>query len=267
MYRLLAWYNTFSILSIDVAIGAVVGALFFAQCSGISVSFFSLLSLACTVWIIYTADHLLDVVYLNHHASTERHLFHQKHSKRLIQWILIIAGLDCVLLFFLPVDTVLQGLALGCLVALYLVFQSKLKIAKEFSVALLYVAGVVIPVSSITVFSKIDFVVLSAYFFLAFINLVFFSFMEKESDLKDNHASIATILSERLIVRMLMTLLIIAVALCFFLYAGYEKRIQSFVLFAMTFSLSLIIYFRNQLRSRYRMIADAVFLIPIIALL
>lgn len=267
MYRLFAWYNIFSILSIDVVIGAVVGNLFFAQCSGVSVSFFSLLSLGCTVWIIYTADHLLDVVHLNHRASTERHLFHQEHFKELIQWILIIAVVDCVLLFFLPEDTVLQGLALGCLVALYLVFQSKFKIAKEFSVALLYVAGVVIPVSSITEFSKIDFVVVSAYFILAFINLVFFSFMEKESDIKDSHTSIATILNERVIAWILMTLLALVVALCIILFAEFDKRIPSLILLAMAISLFLVMHFRNHLHKRYRMLADAVFLIPIIALL
>jgi len=267
MCRLFAWYNTFSILSIDVAMGAVVGALFFAQCSGVSVSFFSLLSLGCTVWIIYTVDHLLDVAHLNHHASTERHLFHQKNFKQLIQWILIIAGVDCVLLFFLPEDTVLQGLALGCLVALYLVFQSKLKFTKEFCVALLYVAGVLIPVSSITEFSKIDFVVVSAYFILAFINLVFFSFMEKESDLKDNHTSIATTLNERVIVWMLKTLLVVAVALCFLLFAEFDKHIPSLILLAMVISMFFVMHFRNLLHNRYRMMADAVFLIPIITLL
>jgi 4-hydroxybenzoate polyprenyltransferase len=267
MYRLSTWYNTFSILSIDVAVGAVVGALFFAQSSDISVSFFSLLSLACTVWIIYTADHMLDVVHLKHHASTERHLFHQKHFKQLTQWIFIIAGVDGVLLFFLPEDTVLQGLALGCLVALYLLFQRKLKVTKEFSVALLYVAGIVIPVSSITEISKIDLVVVSAYFILAFINLVFISIMEKESDLKDNHASIATTLNEKVLVWMLMALLVVVVVLCFLLFAVFDNQIPSLILLAMAISLWLVIHFRNYFHKSYRMMADAVFLIPVFGLL
>ena len=57
---LFRFYRFINILSIDVAIGAVVNARFFAHLFGVPILHQGLISLGLAIWIIYTTDHLLD---------------------------------------------------------------------------------------------------------------------------------------------------------------------------------------------------------------
>src|SRR5690349_20970168 len=84
MNRLLRWYRWVNILSLDVAAGAVISALFFVDITNAQVYPLSLLALGLAVWIIYTVDHLKDVYRLTQVATTNRHRFHQQHFKVLI---------------------------------------------------------------------------------------------------------------------------------------------------------------------------------------
>ena len=65
-------YRLINILSIDVVAGAVCSALFFARLLQVSLLPYGIISLALTVWIIYTADHLLDAKRVEGVATTRR---------------------------------------------------------------------------------------------------------------------------------------------------------------------------------------------------
>ena len=72
-------YRILNTLSLDVSIGAVISAMFFAEVLQVKILPYGLATLALTVWIIYTIDHLRDARAIGTKASTARHLFHQHY--------------------------------------------------------------------------------------------------------------------------------------------------------------------------------------------
>ena len=101
--------------------------------------------LPVSVWVIYTADHLFDAWKLRGNAVNERHRFHHDHFAPLA----ILAACASVgalvgAFWYLRDLVIFGGLVVGALAALHVViaFWGKLKIGKEFSVALIYTFGV-----------------------------------------------------------------------------------------------------------------------------
>ena|SRR5688572_29933788 len=95
------FYQYVNILSLDVAAGAVISALFFAQIFNVQIKPYGLLALGLTVWIIYTADHLRDAKKIKHRASTQRHRFHQQYFCSLTVFVGSAILLDAVTIFFI----------------------------------------------------------------------------------------------------------------------------------------------------------------------
>ena len=62
----LRFYQYINILSLDIAAGAVISAVFFAQIFNVQIKPYGLLALGLTVWIIYTVDHLRDAKKIKH---------------------------------------------------------------------------------------------------------------------------------------------------------------------------------------------------------
>ena len=81
-------YKYLQILSIDVCLGACISCWMIAHYLEVSLSFWTYAVLACTVWLIYTADHLLDAYkiskQLKEKATTDRHIFHQHYFKPIV---------------------------------------------------------------------------------------------------------------------------------------------------------------------------------------
>ena len=94
MNKIISVYRLLNILSIDVAAGAVICALFFARLFEVQIKPYGLISLGLTVWIIYTADHLLDGIKTHHRAATKRHQFHQYHFKVLCVVMIVAIIID-----------------------------------------------------------------------------------------------------------------------------------------------------------------------------
>jgi hypothetical protein len=137
-------YRVFNLLSIDVVAGAVLSSLYFSVLLGVKPDSYSLIALGLAVWIIYTVDRLLDVRNLPGAAITDRHKFHQRYCNKL--WGAIVLGGIFVLILSLLLDkTVLVGgIFLAAFICIYLRVQKQLRI-KEFIVAILYTAGVLLP--------------------------------------------------------------------------------------------------------------------------
>ena len=102
-------YRFLNMLSIDVALGAVVCGAFFARIVDIHVRPQGLAALGITVWIIYTVDHLLDVRRMRQEASTERHLFHQRHLRTLSVWVIVAIVLDTIMVLFIRREVFVWG--------------------------------------------------------------------------------------------------------------------------------------------------------------
>src|SRR4051812_9025759 len=137
-------YRFLNIISVDVALGAAVGALFFARIFDAPIKSYGVLSLGLTVWIIYTADHLLDAKKITETASTERHRFHQRNFKVLFIALMVASLVVSILIFFIRRPVFIGGLLLSVIVIIYLMLQRYLKFVKEFVGALLYSGGVML---------------------------------------------------------------------------------------------------------------------------
>ncbi len=262
-------YLIFNVLSLDVACGAVICSLFFSKVFNTLPSVISLISLGLTVWIIYTTDRLLDVLDIKGEAASERHRFHKKNKEALTSWLLIIAILDLVLIFFLPLEIIKRGVLLFVVVIMYVVFRKRLYIFKEFFVAILYTAGVTLPAIPINQDNVSVSLPLVQFFFIALLNLIIFSWYEKENDIKDKQDSIATKLNDKNIKYILLILFLMAFAIALYSILLTREYYVTMVLVIMT-AVHLVITLRKSLFEKnhfYRLAGDAAFLLPLIYLL
>lgn len=269
MRFVIKYYRLFNILSLDVAFGAIISSLFFAKIYAVSPSLISLLSLGFTVWLIYTADRLLDVWDARGEISTERHQFHKKNQNVLVRWLVFIAIVDVGLIFFMPVVIIKRGLFLSMVVIGYVLFWKNLYIFKEFFVAVLYTVGVILPAIPATYISGYEYLPILQFFLIAILNLVIFSWYERDTDLRDKQDSIATKVNEQTTRTILIVLFFMAFAISGSIMLLTKSYYVSFVLMVMT-AMHLLIFWRKSLFERdylYRLVGDASFLFPLIYIL
>jgi len=266
-------YRLFNILSLDVAAGAVIASLFFAKFFGVVPSIPSLISLGLTVWVIYTADRLLDIRDIEGEAASERHHFHQLHQKKLVAWLVGILMINFGLIFFMPATILKHGVMLALVVAMYLFLRKRLHISKEFLVATLYTAGVLLPAWPSYEMGSDDFLLILLFIFLFFLiallNLIVFSWIEKMNDIRDKQRSLATIVDESSIRSVLIGLFVITFLICFFLVLQPAYQFIALIFFVMTVILLSIFLFKDFFvrNEYYRMAGDAVFFLPLLYLL
>lgn len=274
-------YAYLQILSIDVVLGALFSGMMVARLVEITMPTYWYWVLPLSVWVIYTTDHLIDARRLKDKAHTPRHLFHYQYFK----WIVAIWGLSiaiCLLYvpFIISREVLYFGLGMGALVLghLALVWLIGDRIAwflhKELGVGAIYAAGVwgaplVLYGDEIPLwvgFASMQF------FLLALLNLLTFSFYERETDALDQHTSFVRALGEsrtRLLI-IVLAILIVGLGLWGGLFA--EDHLFFFIvqlIFALMLGILLWVFFdedRFRFAERYRLWGDAVFLLPILSL-
>jgi hypothetical protein len=272
MQRLLRAYGYVNILSLDIAVGAVVSALFFSKILQVRILPYGLLALALTVWIIYTADHLLDARSINRAASSERHRFHQRHFT-LLSWLLVIALLVNLFIILYTRKPVLRwGINLASIVFVYLVVQHYLKILKEFLIAILYTAGVLLPSWSVTAVTigGLHYLLFAQFASVAFINLLIFSWCDYESDLADEQRSFATTVGKDVTVKVINVLAVLVLALAFYFIAiDFFPAAATIIATVGLLHLLVLLLCRKKLlrNNSYRIFADATFFLPSLYLL
>lgn len=269
MRLLLKFYHYINVLSLDVVAGAVIGCLFFAGIFEVSVSFFSLAALALTVWIIYTLDHLRDAMFISQMASTDRHRFHQEYFRRITAMLLLIVLVDLVLIWFVPERVLVAGVALSIMIAIYLGLQRYLKFLKEFFVAGLYTAGILLPSIIYVMYDlhPIDLLLPAMYFVLAWMNLLLFSLIDFSEDQKHRQYSFVTCFGPASTRYTILTLGLLNLATGVWLL-HYDANL-AVILIAMNFLLLTILFFQEYFvaNNYYRIAGDAVFFIPLSYLL
>jgi hypothetical protein len=271
MQRLFHVYRLINILSLDTVAGAVVSALFFAKLLNVHILAYGLLALALTVWIIYTADHLRDARVIQRPASSERHRFHQQHFKLLFRLTLIAFVMDVAMIFFMRKPVLEWGIALSFAVALYLVLQRYLKFIKEIFIAALYTCGVLLPSIAVSTsrLTPLQMLLIVQFFLVALLNLLLFSWFDKDTDRSDGQHSFVTILGEPLTVKTIWSIATINFFAGIFIYHYGGSRELELIFCFMTMLLLLIFLFSRYLYQNnvYRILGDAVFLILIVYLL
>lgn len=266
MREVIKFYGLFNILSLDVVAGAVISSLFFAEMYSVVPSVISLITLALSVWIIYTADRLLDVRDIKGEAASERHRFHQRHYKGLLYSVLVAVIVNVVLVFFMSPVIIRYGILLSGVVMIYIMFGKFLRILKELVVAVLYTAGVILPAIPENPPGIEMYLPILLFFLIALINLIIFSWFERENDLKDKHNSIATLIDDYRIRKILIGLFITAFLFSACIYFLQVPYLVSFVFVIMILILLVIFCYKNFFAGKnyYRVAGDAVFMMPLL---
>jgi hypothetical protein len=270
MRRLVNLYNFLNITSIDVSAGAVICACFFARVMNADVRPSAFVALGLTVWIIYTVDHLLDAKRLKSVAATKRHRFHQQYFNALLFFVGFAMVVDILAVLMIRESLLVAGSILGLLILFYLVIQRYLDIFKEFVGGVLYTLGVTLP-SILFGYDRFELpfaLLIVQFLFTAWINLFLFSLFDKDRDTQDDHVSFATRMGVRATRNIIIILLMLCVCLAFYQIL-YHQIYAALIVLIMDCVLGLI-FFMNRTFSqddRFRLLGDAVFLLPIFFLL
>ncbi len=266
MRAILSVYRFLNLVSLDIVAGAVLSALFFANLLGVAILPYALIALGLAVWIIYTVDHLRDAARIGEGASSARHRFHYKYAKPLRVMVVLCAACVGWLLLFMRENILLGGLVLAGFVAAYLLAQRYLKWTKELSVAVMYTCGVLLP--SVTVhkepLSIIDYGTFCAFSVVALVNLLVLSWYDYESDRRDQQRSFATVLGKAFTGKMIYGLSFMNLAGLMFMLPYSVHRLALLTIVVMNAILLMVFGIPGAMQphDRYRLIGDAVFLLP-----
>lgn len=262
-------YHFFNLLSLDVALGAVVSAAFFGRILHVSILPQGLVLLGIVVWLIYTADHLLDAWSMRKAATSERHRYHQQHFVTIVVIFTIISLIALILVFMIRVQLITAGIFFGVFVITYLLVSRWLKYFKELAGSILYTGGVMLPAWSLHTHALTTHQValIIAFALIVFTNMLVFARFSIEEDILNRQKSLATIMG----VHSMNTMISVVSTICF-IVVGYEAiqqpGIDLLVLFIME-SILLVIFLVRYFRyhDRYRIYGDAIFLLPAVLLI
>lgn len=269
MRLLFRFYQYINILSLDVTAGAVIGALFFARILQAPVSPLALLALALSVWIVYTIDHLRDAMLITRIATTDRHRFHQKYFHLLVMALLVVIVADLAVVWFIPHRILIAGIALSVPVGVYLVLQRYLKFLKEFFVACLYTAGILLPslAEGAWMWLPEQFILVAKYFITAWMNLLLFSLIDYDDDRRHQQHSFVTRFGPTSTHCTIVSLGLLNMLGGTWLWTVLPDAAA--VLIAMNAMLLAILFLQKYLarNNYYRITGDGVFFIPLFYLL
>ncbi|MFZ6000777.1 MAG: hypothetical protein ACOYW3_09725 [Bacteroidota bacterium] len=268
MNLLIRGYRWVSILSVDVAVGAAVSCWFFSRVLGVSLLPQAYLVLGITVWIIYTADHLLDAQRVKTTASSDRHRFHQNNFWALAIFAIVMLLIDLALVFFVRRPVVTTGFYFSLLVGAYMLLSGRLMYLKEFAGAFLYTGGVVLPAWTLRqeALTSDQWILISAFGMVVLLNLLLFSWMSQVQDRLDGYVSLATTISAGRMKRLMAFVLLVFSLLILLPSEMVKERV---VLAGMMLTLVFVFVNHRQLQRDdfFRWLGDSIFLMPLALLL
>ena len=274
-------YQLFSILSIDVVIGTLIGAAFSSRLLGVHPDVWFYVILALSVWILYTSDHLVDARRLKGKAHTQRHLFHHSNFKVLSLLVFVLAIVDCLLVFIkLPQQIIFAGFILFIITSVYFGALSMLKsrksflLQKEFIVALVYTAGVWIGPLALRNYKLLNYEILFliSFFLIVWSVVLLYSLIEYPEDRLDGHHTLATRIGVRSAQRFIygVLLLVAMVSISMIAVNPLEFELRTARLFLV---MALIAGLMNtfpeffKYNYRYRYIGEMIFWLPVLLLM
>jgi hypothetical protein len=267
MTRIIKLYRLLNILSVDVALGSICSAAWFAELFNVNLLPYAFVSLGITVWIIYTVDHLLDARKIVGTPSTERHRFHKKYFRAL--FIAVVTGglIDIFVVFFIRKPVFQAGIVLASIMVMYFLLQRFLKHFKEFVIAFLFGCGVLLPSWSLTPsFPGLELSLIIVQFIItALINLLLFSWFDRNRDNDDKRASFVTMAGEK-VTRMSIWFLFLTNGVLMTLSTVHPWQSVNSVFIILLMNASLLLLFVRpkvfEVNDRYRLLGDAIFYLP-----
>ncbi len=266
------------ILSLDVVLGALASGGMAAKWLNVAMPWVWWIALPLSVWVIYTADHLLDAYRLQGKASTPRHLFHHQFFCPLT-WIWGGGLISCLtwIPYFAPKEMWFFGFAMGGVVLIHLGLvyligdRTSLLFIKELGVGGIYSLGVwgAPLVSNWGNWPMATESLLLQFFLLALINLLLFSWYEHHIDERDGHTSFVRAIGPQRASWLILSLIVFVVGIG--ITQVQELSSPIFWLIQGCYALMLLVlglvafghsfFGKNE---RYRVWGDMVFLFPFV---
>jgi 4-hydroxybenzoate polyprenyltransferase len=257
-----------------VVLGACINSWLISRIISLQIPVSSVIGLAICVWLIYTADHLIDAYHIKHNAGTRRHLFHQKFFYSLTSCFIVISIFGFINIWFLPPRTLLWGGIIFLFVVAYLIFiaglRMKLGNIKEVIVAITYAATIfMVPLSLYSgKWHPHLFIAFLQLFLIAFLNLLIFSLIDHSIDQKDDHKSLVRIIGKKMCHRVINLSLIILLAsfIITFTYFQVGFIFYAEIVYLVMALVLLFIYLKRSFlinNEHYRLLGDLVFSFPI----
>ncbi len=272
----------YHLLSIDVILGVLAGAIMAVKITGIHPGLAWWLVLPFSVWWIYLTDHYFDGLRHRELTKNPRHLFFFRNRSIVLIVLILISLVNMVLILVcLPLNIILFGGIGGLIVLLYLAGVKFLKtqnyfaFPKEIIVAILYVAGIwgSLMFYDLRGFNFQWFILIIAYFLVTVINLFIYSFYEEETDMEDAQITIFTYFGrKKAIIIMNIWLLISFVFVIYNIVSKMDTRLELYALIlvlVMFIFQTILIYFPSDFSKNYsyRWMNEGVFLLPAIFVL
>jgi len=273
-------YTTFRHLSLDIALGAIASGGLVVWFLKISMPVAWWFVLPASIWLIYTADHLLDVKQLGTLARTPRHIFHRTHFPTLYKsfWILLVIT---VLIAFLglPAPILFFGALMAFFIGIYflaihvLKLQKTLWFQKETVVAVLYAIGVwggplAMRESPLTV---LELILIFQMMLVALMNLLLFAYHEFNIEQLNLEGSWLRRMGQDKVRNLIYMTGFLVFLIIFLLFKQVTP--QSLLVMGtfgvMAAILMVVLKYEDtfQKQERYRVAGDAVFILPILPVL
>jgi hypothetical protein len=266
-----------NILSLDVVVGSVMVAIFACKVLDVEIQTWWLVIIMLTVWVMYTADHLLDAWQGKEQVTIRRHSFHYKHAKHILP-VWIMAAVISIFLSLLVLDheIIYMGILLGISILIYfgVVYLNKGNrpyfLQKELFIALIYVIGIWL---APMVWHGINpdgiiLIIIANLVLLAWAEGIIISWYEFHEDIADKHVSFSVLFGRKSSKRFIYLILIIVLVFCtagIFLI-GNDMTIKFAFVIELLIGIVLVflnsfpnIFYKNEL---YRYIGEACFLLP-----
>ena len=274
-------YRTLHFLSLDIVLGALATSCFAARLFASDPGWIWYISLALTVWLLYTGDHMLDALKHKKKIERELHYFMMKNRKTLVWSMGLVATADILLIFnLLDQEQMKYGLFLAGLVLLFYamrhVFRKNriLSIPGEVFVLLLYLAGTWLgPAVAIEGnFEAGQGMIALIFMGVLLMNLGVISLYDMKLDSRMGITSLANLLGLKRTKNLLLgtSIAIYLISILQFMVFEMDRYSQyALILCGMTTILLLVVYYPSRFRKNdyFRLAADAVLFMGFLSLL
>lgn len=273
--KVIVFFNAFSLW---VVLGAFCCFLFTQHFVNISLDFYAATVLALSVWLIYTTDHYLDGMRLPKNKAMPRHFLHRKYAKV----ILVVAGLmllvDVYLAYqFLNINYLFFGVVLFGATGIHFIINFlvpiklvKMLYLKEFFIAIVVAfAYTILPLQRLP--NAMEEILLFGFFvFLNSTNLLLFSWYDAEEE--PTVLSLPNVYGKSITVRLAGICLVIAlcILLLVYLYTPFDNNVSTTVILgSMLIGTGALLVAPSRLKKNgfYRLLGDAIYVLPVLAFL
>lgn len=267
--------SLYQVLSLDVVLGSLAVGLFAVSLLDVNPNPWWWVILPCSVWVVYTLDHLLDGFRMQGNSSIYRHNFHYKNRKALLFIVAIITSITLTAsLIVLDFRVILGGIGLGFIISIYflILFFKKNKtylLQKELFIAIVYLSGILLApmvwLGHLPSWTQISIFIILAI--LAWVESIIISWYDYENDKADKLTSFSQLAGKpktaKFIISVLSFLIVVLIAM-FFITNNQPIKVAIVIEIIMSLILISLILFpklfgQNHL---FRWIGEGTFLLP-----